>query len=521
MNKKGKTITSVSALASVSLLVALAAGSCSNKINPYSVNLATDPTGTTITVWTGFGSNINDVMDALDEQFTADTGIKVNYESKGSYDNLKDAVVLAAATGNYPNVTIGYPDHFAEYVQSDIIVRLDYYFEHDAECVGLGTEKEKFPVAMSDYYQQYMTENQSLEFKDDGTPYTLGVPFNKSTEYMTYNASFFSYAQSVDATITVPRTWGEVATVGAKINTIMANINAGGKKYVGSDNKLYQTNTEYPAGVKTKLDFTETDFEKFRPIAYDSQSNLFITELRNWGSTYTTLDKATRKGYLAYNETDTKDKTKASLQAMRELYNNGILGVPKTWEESKYSSNVFKNMNTMMSIGSTAGASNSTPAGGKFECGAAPVPYNAGNQKYVISQGTNLCLLDKGSEAERVASWVYLKYFSKYCNGEFAAETGYFPACEYAQNSDAYQAFLTRTGGSDVEKLKRDVAKVNTDFYGSTTENWEKFVDAPFVGSAYVRTQVAAIPENVMFTTKDLQTILDDSYAALNAYVKK
>lgn len=518
MNKKGKTIASITALASVSMIVAVAAGSCSSKLNPYSVNLATDPTGATIDVWTGFGSTINDVMADLIDQFTEDTGIKVNYESKGGYDNLKDAIVNASSTGKYPNVSIGYPDHFAEYVNADIIVRLDYYFEHDKETIAL--KGNQYPVAIDDYYAQYMAENQSLEFKEDGTPYTLGVPFNKSTEYMTYNATFFDYAKSVDSTIVVPRTWQEVRTVGAKINAIMKTINDSGKKYVGSDNKLYPNNTSYPEGVRTILDFSETDFAKFRPIAYDSQSNLFITELRNWGSTYTTLDKSTKKGYLAYNEADTKDKTKQSLQIMRELYDESILGVPKTWEESKYSSNVFKNMNTMMSIGSTAGASNSTPAGGKFECGASAVPYNAGNKKYVISQGTNLCLLDKGSEAERVASWVFVKYFSKYCNGRFAAETGYYPACEYAQQSKEYQDFLNRTGGSDVEKLKRAVAKVNTDLYGSATEDWEKFVDTPFIGSAYVRTQVASIPENVMFTKKDLQQILDDSYNSLKAYVR-
>ena len=148
----------------------------------YDLDFNVDVKGTTIKMWAGFGSEINGVLGSILDEFQRLTGVKVDYESKSNYDGCLKAVTLAATSGTYPHVVVGYPDHFASYVKSDIIVRLDYYFENDVHNPTFEPEGQRFKI--SDFYTDYMTENQSIEFDANGKPYTLGVPFNKSTEVL-------------------------------------------------------------------------------------------------------------------------------------------------------------------------------------------------------------------------------------------------------------------------------------------------------------------------------------------------
>ena len=171
---KNKILGTAATLASL-LAVAVGAASCTNKgINPDKVDLSVDPTGATITVWHPFGATVGKVFEEVVEQFEEDTGIHVVVEPREGYDNLKKAVTLAAAGKKYPNVTLGYPDHFFEYVDSDIIVRMDHYLEDDHLMVPVGEDQNLYPVSADDFYADYMKEVQSIELKDDGTGYTLG-----------------------------------------------------------------------------------------------------------------------------------------------------------------------------------------------------------------------------------------------------------------------------------------------------------------------------------------------------------
>ena len=69
-------------------------------------------------------------------------------------------------------------------------------------------------VVEEDFYADYMNENQELV---EGV--TVGLPFNKSTEIMVANKSFFEVMASHDATVKVPETWDELATIGCKNQT--------------------------------------------------------------------------------------------------------------------------------------------------------------------------------------------------------------------------------------------------------------------------------------------------------------
>lgn len=481
----------------------------------YKVDFDVDISGTTIKFWTGFGATIEEVLNDLLDRFEDETGVHVLHDTKGGYDDLKSAIDLSATSRTYPHIALGYPDHFAGYVKSDIIVRLDYYFENGGTYSYGDYEEGARAFKMSDFYEDYMVENQTIEMKNDTEGWTLGVPFNKSTEIMTINETFFNWAQTVNPEIVVPTTWDEVGVVGPKITNLLTPYF---EKVIGSDGNAYKdAHAANDNGVDVILDLTNTTEELFRPLSYDSQANFFITSVRQWGGTYTEVDHTTGKGYLAYNTQHTVD----ALEKLRALFNLKALGVPKVWEESKYSSGPFKDNMAVMAIGSTAGVANNAPAANKFTLSAAPIPYHDEDHKYVISQGTNLALLDVGTEKERVAAWRLLQYLSKYVNAEFAQRTSYFPTCEYAENSDYYQDFLDDPGFSTAEIIKMKVAKVNSEVYIDDAEKWTKFVDAPFVGSAYIRNEVATITDALFFEqTLSVQEILDNSYQQLNDYVR-
>ena len=112
------------------IAVGTLAGCDGNRVDPYSVDLSLDISGAKVNFWGPFGADNNAIVEDLIAVFEEQTGVDVVYESKGSYDQLKQAIDLSATSSSYPHVALGYPDHFAGYVRSNIIVRLDYYLEN-------------------------------------------------------------------------------------------------------------------------------------------------------------------------------------------------------------------------------------------------------------------------------------------------------------------------------------------------------------------------------------------------------
>ena len=536
--KKTKTITSI---VTVLMLGGIAASvtSCRPAWRnnfAYDIDFNADVRGTSIEFWTGFGGSINDVLEPLIGEFEKMTGVQVAYESKGSYDNVLNAATLSATSGTFPNLIVGYPDHFATYVNQDIIVRLNYYFENDVPSV-FEPDGETFKI--DDFYHDYMVENQSIEFDKDGNPYTLGVPFNKSTEVLIYNSTFFDWVASqptLSSKIYVPSTYEEIDSVGQEILNFLDEKGLYGK-YLLSDGTVAEENTstnENPLilnlhGITKWNDADTTHKNSFKPFSYDSQANLFITSIRQNGGTYTYLDKQDKRGYIGFNSQETIN----ALTKLKQYYNNHTFGIPADWDEAKYGSNPFKAQKTLMTLGSSAGVTNDAPTGNAFDIKAAPVPYFAADKKFVISQGANLALLDKGSREQRLASWMLIKFLTKYANGYLSAATGYYPASPYAETGGMwkgasedyvdYASFMEEglTSANTSERIKAQTAAVNTDYYVKASENWTKFVDQPFPGSASIRTQVANIPKFLLIDNMEPQAAINAVLERLQDYIKK
>ena len=520
------------------LTVLLATGtvslaSCqSNKVTSP-IDLTVDTRGETITFWTGFGTSITAKLESILSTFEQETGIHVVHEGKGGYDNLQKAINGSASSQTYANVAVGYPDHFAGYVDSDIIHRLDDFIEQDktipATRQGSATDpndaestfNELPAFDIDDFYEQYMIENRTIEYKEDGTGYILGIPFNKSTEVMVYNQSFFELASVKAAGIAIPTTWGEVATQAQKILTFLDNNDAFMKKILASNDQWYTASTQIDAlnedlqegeeAVVAVLDLTKVTRANFRPLTYDSQANFFITGMRQWGGTYTTVDPETRRGSIHFHE---GDYAFDFLYDMNQIYGANGLGIPSTFNEASYCSTPFKNYKSVMNIGSSAGVSNSLGTPAKFKVSCAPIPYKDAARKAVISQGTNLGIFDVGTTAQKAASWKLVKYLSQVKNGLFAATTGYFPACRSAAASEDYKDFLARPISAE-DKLNVAAARVNETY---NNDNWSKFVDPGFVGSSTIRTDVDTITAEIFVAGNGIQATIDQHVDNLKDY---
>lgn len=464
-----------------------------------------------IDFWTGFGSDMTKaltneqgtgVVDAFMKEYPF---IKVNHESKGGYTNLQKAINLGVTNKKYPNIAVGYPDHFAGYITKNIQYELDSFIE-----------SKEYGMNLDIFNKQFMTENQTLVYKDDAKtePYTMGIPFNKSTEVMVYNKTFFDHYN-----LTVPSTWEEVKTVATQAYNIIKDI------FTAANGDA--TKQKIDLGEGLELDLSPLgSADAFYPISWDSQSNFFITVCRQFKGEYTKAESV-EKGYIKFDNPEVKQ----GLTYFTNMFKDHLLGIPQTFEEEQYCSDPFKALKSIMTISSSAGIKNNIPAGNKFEVGIKEIPYYTEDAKYVISQGTNLCLL-KGSADETTAAWLLLRYLTEgEGNVNFAIETGYLPVTSgtvdgvgVGEESDTYQRFLSTNSPSALDQCRQSVAKIAKNDYVAS-KGWTKFVDPAFRGSSAVREEVGNVFPILFYgsegKTYTPDTIMEYIYSRLTAYVEK
>ena len=502
-----------------------------------SIDVTLDTKGVHITMWTGFGAKINETMEELLDEFQKKTGIVVDYEAKGGYPNLLKAINLASTSGTFPNIANGYPDHFASYIKSNILLRLDGLIGNDAKRgevegaysqngVRYGADGIKL-LDYEDFYKDYTVENETLEYKEDGSGYILGVPFNKSTEVMVYNSDFFEWAakdETYKTKIFVPTTWAEVKSVSTEIINLLKpgfKTANGDGKILANDGNWYATSSDVSkAKAETIMNLTAVTETDFRPFTYDSTANLFISLVRQYGAQYTEVDKtATGRGYVTFYDENNKAATSAAMEMIKDLFDTKVLGIPSVWNEL-YCSGAFKAYKSVMNVGSTAGLSNITSAAIPTKC--APVPVKDAEHKYVISQGTSLGLFNKGTPEQKLAAWKLMVFLSQQENGKFTSKTGYYPTCSFSYDSIDYQSYLESDLKSATEELELASATVNNTVYNGKDTGWTKFVDPGFRGSADIREAVDLIPGYLMTGTHaSVAATLETVYSLLSDYQKQ
>ena len=274
------------------------------------------------------------------------------------------------------------------------------------------------------------------------------IPFSKSTEVLYYNKTFFDKHN-----LEVPTTWDEMEELCAKIKEID------------------------PAST---------------PLGYDSAGNWFITMCEQYGSPYTS---ATGDHFLFDNETN-----RGFVAKFREWYQKGYLTTQDLY--GAYTSGLFVEQGSYMSIGLSAGATHQRPkkgADGKypFEVGIATIPQVNPDKPKVISQGPSVCIFKKANPQEVVASWLFVKFLTTNVSFQaaFADASGYVPVLKSVAENELWIENMAKADGGDyISYLSAKVCLAQADAY---------YVSPAFNGSSTARDQVGFIINKVLPLTGD------------------
>ncbi|MDD3171277.1 MAG: extracellular solute-binding protein [Bacilli bacterium] len=400
----------------------------------------------------------------------------------GGYTDVRKLTILDLNSGIGPTMVIGYPDHFAEYYSGNHLINLQNFIESDLEGVGADDD-----FVLDDFLESYLDENRIADEGDD----LYGLPFNKSTEVMIYNKTFFNHMG-----YTVPTTWAEVETLSKQI---LVDVAAG-----KADDVI-----TFGEGEKTPSQYLAEGL--FIPFAYDSTSNAIITAARQWGGAYTEKDNI-EKGYAMFDNTEVK----TALAFFKGMANDGLYAVAENFGES-YASNAFKLIKCVMTVGSSAGVGYNVPEGNKFEIGVAPIPYESADAKYVIQQGTNVAILGQSTNEERSAAWQLIRFLlSSENTAKFAMATGgYLPVRKSSYETAAYKEYLENP---PVDKINHSMA-ANVGLQYRNTYTF--FVDPAFVGSSEIRDAVGSMYSAIIVNKKDISQAIKDTLNELGPKYQK
>ena len=477
------------------------------------------PAGT-VEFWSSFGGAYTNVLNGVCEGITNELGIAIEHKSQGSYDEINRNMISAIAVGDYPNIAMGYPDHFATYLSSGILKPLDEYLSAED---------------LADYYSEYMNENY---FYDDGRENAqkkvYALPFNKSTELLGYNGVFVDYCAAADGAnqpelANIPASWGEWETQGPKYNTIFRDL-MGKKVYGVQDTEgkasgfvVTAADAAAPEGKTLLLDMSKVDTKTSVLMSWDATDNAFITLTRQWGAEYTNLPESEktkvakkRIGEVLFNSSTNQPKVVNMLKFFNGLNKAGIFGTPASLGGS-YSSDAFTQCKVMFMICSSGGLSYNT-ADWHHRFRVAPIPYKDATNKQVISQGANICMTDRG-EFENSVKLIKALTTGKF-QTEWCLQTGYYPCSKSALESAEYQAFINEDKTLSAEEAYavpvrvayREGSRLNAEHYmhkdaEHPEQDWVKFVDPAFKGSSDIRDVV----EGVLGSVFQLAGDADDS----------
>lgn len=419
-----------------------------------------------------FGTTIQNVIKEFAEEFELlYPSVKIEIDVVSGYTDMKKATIEDIQGGAAPTMTVGYPDHFAEYLITNSIISLDKFIE--SEEVGYTDED------LDDFLPGYISENRQFDKK--GT--YVGLPFNKSTEALYYNKDFFDKFN-----LKVPTTWAEFEEVSAQILEIVAGLEDNQYTFLGS--------------VKTNVANGE-----FIPCFYDSGGNMFTTIIHQFGGEYTeAVYKSNgivdvQRGLLKF---DTNSKSIEGLSYLQDLSNKNYINLPDAWELT-YGSSALCAGKAIMNIGSTGGSSYYSDA--ICNIGVAPMPYKDEDHKYVIQQGTNVCIMSQASDLEKLAAWLFIKYMlTPEKTATFAVATGYMPVRSSAYEEQEYLDFL------DSPVIAAKVHKATSEY---SKNGWNYFVDAAWAGSADVRTECETTMAQILVDKKEISQALAEAIARI------
>ncbi len=423
-----------------------------------------------ITFWAKNDTNMTQVN--IYKQAIADfealyPNITVNLRLYTDYGKIYNDVITNIATNTTPNLCITYPDHIATYRTGEhTVVPLDSLIND--ESFGLGGREVRFDApTREEIVPQFLAE---CSF--DGSCYAL--PFMRSTEACYVNKTF---VEKLGYTLPEVLTWDFVWEVSEAAMAKDANGN-------------FALN-----GQKVLI-----------PFLYKSTDNMMIQLLRQKDAGY-----STDAGQIQiFNDT--------TRELLLEIGSHAQTGAFSTFKLNGYPANFLNAGQCIFAVDSTAGATwmgSEAPLVDiapeklvKFETAVLPIPQYDPENPTMISQGPSMCLFWKDDPQQVLASWLFAQYLlTNDVQIAYAQTEGYVPVTRKAQQSDAYQDYLSRAGeDNDLHySVKLEATKLLLESTGST------FVTPVFNGSASLRNAAGQLVEDVNKSVRRGET-LDSRY---------
>lgn len=220
---------------------------------------------------------------------------------------------------------------------------------------------------------------------------TYAVPFNKSMMVLYYNEDMLK-AKGV----AVPKTWNEFKDAAKKL-TVDSN-NDGKPEVYGV---AFENNISTDIGIWVKQSGGEVIDEKADKINFNTP------------------------------------ETKAAVEFINGMIQNKTATLAG---EDKNSNATLIKGKAAMCVASTS-AIPTIQKGLKAKWFAAPLPTN--KEQVQLYYGTNVAMFNTGTQEQRLAAWLYLKFLTNTENtAYFSMQTGYMPVRNSAINSETYQKFL-------------------------------------------------------------------------------
>lgn len=360
--KKWKKL-SVIAMATIALLGLAACGDKESKAKKDDAIQTKIEKKTTITFWHAMNGPQEEALKKLTTDFEkANPNIEVKLQNQSQYSDLQAKInSTLQSPKDLPTITQAYPGWLYSAAKDDLLVNLKPYIDN----------KE---IGWKD--QEQITPSLMKGAQIDGKQY--GIPFNKSTEVLYYNADMLK-----EYGVEVPKTMDELKQAAKTI---------------------YEKSNGEVVGA-----------------GFDVLNNYYVTGMKNAGQNFT--DKINFDG-------------KAS-KAVIKYYADGVKdGYFRTAGSDRYLSGPFANKKVAMFIGSISGeAIVKKTIDGKFNYGIAKYPT-----KYTMQQGTDIYMFKNASKAQRTAAFLYMKFLAEPSNQAYwAKSTGYMPIVDSVKNSSEYK----------------------------------------------------------------------------------
>ena len=375
-----------------------------------------------------------------------------------SLDVLKNDLQFSFSSNTMkPNIIEATPTQLAEYKYQSFIINLNPYINDST--YGFSAEE---PL-----------EDFLLSFREESSQYDLnhnfyGLPFSKSTEVMIYNQTAFTSIGKE-----VPKTWQEVVTLSPFLRT-----------YGGQYNNLSQV----------------------IPVTYESTGNAMITFIKQFDGTYTSINYDTMTGECIW---ENNANTIAAMNFLKQ--NKNSIATPQFWKE-EYATTPFMQQKTLAMISSSADIRYNIPPINQntgqpiFEIGVAPIPYNSeiAHSNAVLQKGLDLALVNTGTDQEKLASWLFLKYITNTENSaDWAIETGSIPVRTSALQSAPYQEFLNNP--TIAQKYTSMVA------HAMYLQLDDLFFAPSFMRSETVRVKIGYALERILYGDGNINQALEEA----------